>query len=528
MVKHAPFDPCRQWLGIDALRLGDARAVLGVTAGEMDPRVVTRAADARLDLLRAISPGPFELARTSLIRRVEEARDNVLAEIAAVPARPAAAAGFAMPAPPSGRQAAAPAVPERFAGVPAVPSVVVPATPPVPPAVPGAASYRTGGQPSAPEQIRIRTTVYRKRIPVAGIVLSILALAGMAGALAYLYVENGKQRLAKREQAEADAAERRAAEEAAAVADRRPTAKASRREAMPSSDAAVSSSPPPDRRRERPRPAPPSPPVPDNALDAIAAMPDAPPAVASMEKPGERPAARPRMQAEPPPDAMAAAPDAAMQPSVGGPPASAPRMGDSPEMKPDTKPDAKPDTNPDTKKLDATLAEVLAAMRTGADDTADGRLSAASALVKGSRLGADAASRVASWRQLATYYKGFMGFRAQALAAVAAGDEYEVRNQKIAVVEVDDEVFKYRVAGETRSSPRDKIPAGIVLAIVMAWFDANPANDLYVGAYHLGKPESDAKRAREHWLKAESAGADASSLLPLLDDPVFATAAGDE
>ena len=234
MVKHAPFDPCRQWLGIDALRLGDARAVLGVPAGEVDPRVVTRAADARLDLLRAISPGPFELARTSLIRRVEEARDNVLAEIAAVPARPAAAAGFAMPAPPSGRQAAVPAVPERFAGVPAVPSVVVPATPPVPPAVPGAASYRTGGQPSAPEQIRIRTTVYRKRIPVAGIVLSILALAGMAGALAYLYVENGKQRLAKREQAEADAAERRAAEEAAAVADRRPTAKASRREAMPS------------------------------------------------------------------------------------------------------------------------------------------------------------------------------------------------------------------------------------------------------------------------------------------------------
>ncbi|MFM9195924.1 MAG: hypothetical protein ACKOWG_09315, partial [Planctomycetia bacterium] len=102
MPQEAPFDPCKQWLGIDAVHLGNARLVLGVAAQESDPRIVIRAADARLNLLRAIAPGPFELARASLVKRVEEAREKVLAEIAAGPVRAAVPTvdGFAMPPPP--------------------------------------------------------------------------------------------------------------------------------------------------------------------------------------------------------------------------------------------------------------------------------------------------------------------------------------------------------------------------------------------------------------------------------------------
>ena len=92
MPNDAPFDPCRQWLGIDAVDLGDARRVLGVRPDERDPLVVLRAAEARLSLLRRISPGPFERARAGLVTRVEEAREKVLAEIAAAPPRPAALA----------------------------------------------------------------------------------------------------------------------------------------------------------------------------------------------------------------------------------------------------------------------------------------------------------------------------------------------------------------------------------------------------------------------------------------------------
>ena len=175
-------------------------------------------------------------------------------------------------------------------------------------------------------------------------------------------------------------------------------------------------------------------------------------------------------------------------------------------------------------QLDAALAEVLEALQRQEYDTVTSLLAAASKQTGGRASGSEASQRLDSWQQLAIYSKGFMDYRAQAMAAVKPGDEYDVKNQKVGVVEVDADTFIYRSAGGNKTVPRDKIPAGIVLAIVMQWFDENPANDLYLGAYHLSKPEPDLKRAREHWEKAQAAGADASGLMPLLDDPVFAKA----
>ena len=161
--------------------------MLGVSPQEADPLVVLRAAEARLNLLRAISPGPFAMARAGLIKRVEEAREKLLAEIAAIPPRPqtSAAVAFAMPAPPSQRAAPAAAVPMIPQGqrvVPGMPPVVPAAVPPVPPTVPGGAFRSEGG---GVEAIAIRTTVYRKKTPVAGIALTVLALSGLAGWLVY-------------------------------------------------------------------------------------------------------------------------------------------------------------------------------------------------------------------------------------------------------------------------------------------------------------------------------------------------------
>jgi hypothetical protein len=176
----------------------------------------------------------------------------------------------------------------------------------------------------------------------------------------------------------------------------------------------------------------------------------------------------------------------------------------------------------DDGQLDAALAEALEAIQRQEYDTVTRLLAAASKQTGGRSSGSAARKRLESWQQLATYAKGFMDYREKALAAVKPGDEFDVKNQKVGVVEVDDEKFIYRSAGGNKTVPRDKIPAGIVLAIVMQWFDSNPANDLYLGAYHLAKPEPDLTRAREHWERAEAAGADASGLVPLLDDPVFA------
>jgi hypothetical protein len=454
MPTNAPLDPCKQWLGIDAVDLGNARLVLGVSPQEADPLVVLRAAEARLNLLRAISPGPFAMARAGLIKRVEEAREKLLAEIAAIPSRPqtGVAVAFAMPTPPSQRAAPAAAVP------------------PVPPTVPGGAFHSDGG---GVETIAIRTTVYRKKTPVAGIALTVLALSALAGWLVYSNVygklKGGKPNTAK-------SAERHTAHVETAADPVRPPQKNSRQAGKeddaptdPTSDRAVSTSKPPSQRTERTRPSRPKPEPEEEPMPAEQ-KPVATKGV--LEKPEEDKPAD-----DPPAEAM-----------------------------------AKEDS-----RLEATLTEVLESLRRQEDDTVMQLLAVASKQADDG----GAKQRVARWKLLATYYQGFLDYREKALSAVKPGDEYDVKNQKVGVVEIDADTFIYRTAGGNKKVPRDKIPAGIVLAIVMQWFDANPANDLYIGAYHLAKPEPDPEKAREHWEQALAAGADASGLLPLLDDRVF-------
>jgi hypothetical protein len=501
MPTDAPFDPCRQWLGIDAVHVGNARLVLGVSPQEADPLVVLRAAEARLNLLRAISPGPFEMARAGLIKRVEEAREKLLAEIAAIPPRPPradAAVAFAMPAPPSQRVASEPPVPATRPGLgPGVPPAVPGAVPPVPATVPGGEFLGNGG---GVETIAIRTTVYRKKTPVAGIVTALLALSAMAGGLFY-YSSSSKAKAKKSGERQAARAEPAAARispepakgrtsETADRSERKPAHMPAKMEeekpADPTDDRAVSTSKPPSQRKERSR----------------------------------RP--RPESEPDPQPEEARAAEEAAM-PAVPPPqPAAPPKPADADSVAGEEKPaEAMAE---DDGQLDAALAEVLEAIQRQEYDTVTRLLAAASKQTGGRRSGSAASQRIESWQQLATYAKGFTDYRQKALAAVKPGDEFDVKNQKVGVVEADDEKFIYRSAGGNKTVPRDKIPAGIVLAIVMQWFDSNPANDLYLGAYHLAKPEPDPTRAREHWERAEAAGADASGLMPLLDDPVFAKA----
>jgi outer membrane biosynthesis protein TonB len=514
MAKDVPFDPCRQWLGIDAVDLGNARLVLGVTPEESDPLVVLRAADARLNLLRAISPGPFELARTSLIKRVEETREKVLAEIAASPRpAPGVAGGFAMPAPPSHLAAATPQVPVMPSA--GLPPAVPPAVPVVPPMVPGGGWSQAAGQAAGDGNgfghVAIRTTVYRKKTPVAGTALALLALASLAGGLAYYVITKEKAQHSRaarsndRLTARADPPANVGATESVAQRRAEPAAgrkhggmtRKDRREDEPPpdplSDRAISTGKPRSQEKER-RPPPQPDPQPEAESEAVAAPPEA-------------------MEPPPPPKKTALNPPQAPQ-----------QKPQKPEEESPAKENPVKETPEQARQLDDTLAEVLEAMQQQEDDTVKRRLAEAFEQAGGRNFGNAASQRIDSWQQLATYYKGFLEFREKALAAVKAGNEYEVKNKKIAVVEIDDTVFKYRVAGETKRTDRDKIPGGIVLAILMEWFDANPANDLYVGAYHLAKAESAPELAREHWEKAEAGGADASALMPLLDDPVFARA----
>lgn len=509
MPSESPFDPCKQWLGIDAVDLGNPRIVLGISPRETDPRVVLQAAEARLSLLRRLSPGPFEMARAALLARVEEAREKLLAEIALVPSATRAAGGgpFAMPAPPSQRAGSPASQPPAPAGMPfaapvspppAVPTTGQGVVPSVPPPVPMGGFHGDGG---GTETITIRTTVYRKKTPVAGIAMTVLALAAVAGGLVY-YTYFGRQKFRKSAERQAARVEPKAEAQARNQGkDSRPEPKptrartdARRKEPVsndPTSDDAVSTSPPPSKQIERSRPSRPEPESSQESESVEFAIPDMQPEP-PMRKPVESmPIAEESMAKE---SAEKTADDGPTPPVASASPASG--------------------------RLDKTLTETLESLRRQEDDSVKRLLAEASKEAQGRQ----AKERVSGWQQLATYYKGFLGYREKALAAVKAGDEYDVKNQKIVVNEMNGDTFGYRAAGGNKTVPRDKIPAGIVLAIVMQWFDENPANDLYLGAYHLAKPESDRQRAREHWERAEAAGADASVLMPLLDDPVFSAA----
>ena len=122
---------------------------------------------------------------------------------------------------------------------------------------------------------------------------------------------------------------------------------------------------------------------------------------------------------------------------------------------------------------------------------------------------------------LAQYAREFADFREKAIAEVRSGNEFDVNGKKVGVVEIDDKKFIYRFQGRNKTTPRDKIPSGIAMAIVTTWFDNRPDNHLFIGAYHATKPEPDLAKARDHWERAEKGGISAEPLLRVLDDPAL-------
>ena len=432
----APFDPCKQWLGIDAIDLVDPRRVLGIRPAETDAATVSRAAAARLEKLRTVDPGPFAVAHQALVKRVIEARDGILAELAA-PTRPAPAPGdrLSMPPPPGGGGAP-----------PQQPGPTVPRVPPVPtvprPAAAGAAwPDADGGSASPAPAIEIRRqVVYRKKSSGSGVLLLLIAgLAAAAGGL-YWYKFRAPRAAAKRPPADV-----------AMVEERRP-------EPEPTAE---------------PEPTP-------------------------KRKPKPRPEPEPEPEPEPQPP-----PEPAPQPEPPAPQA--------PEPEP-------PAPKDDPQTIEAPLRRVAESLRTAefAAAAEAAKEAAAAAKAKASR------ERVERWTELVTFAQGFADYRNQALATVAPGVEFDIDGKKIIVVEIDDEKFIYRYAGKNKTTPRNRIPGGILMAIVTGWFDEKPANDLFIGAYHATKEEPDFDKARECWERAASRGADASLLLPLLDDPLLA------
>lgn len=438
-MSSAQFDPCRQWLGIDAVELGDPRSVLGLLPSEADPLVVLRAADARLTLLRGIAPGPFDMARNALIKRVEESREAVLAQIASAPPPPVPVGStYRMPPPPGG-----------------------PARVPQPPQIPVVPAMADDGDDEGFVSVKTRP-VYRKQSSgIGGLLLLLTMLAAAAGVLAW-YWKNGQQ--FKQVLSMAGGSTKKPATKENAVA--RPPSRTE-----PEAE---------------PEPKPPFETDPESQPSAS----DTVSAVASEDPPADPP--------EPPPAAA--------------------------EPAPSDSPDAATMDEDDNESLVPLLKRALDALQDERFDDADDALGQAG----DEAMGKTAANRLAQWQSLVTYSKGFAELRDQALAAARPGLEFEIDGKGVGIVEIDEAKVIYRVAGKNKTVPRSRIPGKLLLAIVTGWFDRKPANQLYLGAYHATKPRPDLDKAREAWELASRRGADASDLLPLLDDPVLLKAAGRE
>ena len=505
-MPQAPFDPCKQWLGIDAVDLEDPRRVLGVAQTESDPLAVIRAAGIRLSLLRGISPGPFEIARNALIKRVEEAREALLLRLAAHPTTPAI------------NPSAVPSSPL----VPACPSV--PPAPPVPsfPAVPSFAAvgdppqyqqpHYPVGSPTAPEGtppsglgppesqpfLAAPRKLRHRNEESSGTGVVLAALAGL-GILAVALLINLLTQSDSNPNPKTNPSQNVRTVEVA----RKPEEKEKNRPRVPS---------------QRPNKSPNNP-APFDAEAAPDSTPDTTSdrAVSTSTLPGGKPPQSPPPKAKPPGDKPRPVPipvpvpvPVPKQPDVTMPPETEP---------PETEPVAKESTE-QQQNLEELLAAAFGAMGKRDRGLVEAKLTAAETLAAS----AQSKKRIAGWKLLDHYASGFIDYRNDSLKTIASGDEYDVGDKKIAVVEITPDVFIFRAAGKNRSVSYDKIPSPILVAIVTKWFDQKPGNNLFIAAYYLTQPEPNLEKARDYLEKAQSGGVDASQLLALLDDSVILAA----
>lgn len=539
-MSQPSFDPCKQWLGIDAVDLGDPRRVLGLAPHEIKSQAIIRAATEKLSILQGVSPGAFAMAHAALLRRVAEARDALLAE-----AEAATAPRFSMPPPPSSMSPAAPMSP-------AMPPA--PGTQPLPMTVPASAGFsRPPARAQQPVPVDTGNTSPAMAMPMptapqskkafgSALAMPLVAVLGIiVGVLGYRAFDSRQQAdSGGREIVLADAdRETDRVSDPTTEADRSPEAqKPGDHESAPDNTSAPAEDGSTNQEAVTE--------VSDEQRPPTPAAEDAPPVSPPRGEPEAEPAADSSTPTEVDPSKADPFGQNPREPDPFGPnptepdpfgssPAASDPFGPSPnqtesvETEPAPAEPVEPSTKaspppPDTRKIEALLAKSFASIQQQAFDDARKTLAAAKELADD-----DATRRrVDSFFELAEYSEEFFAYRQKALDAVRPGIEYKIPSTNgsrlIAIVENTPQELIYREAGKNNRWPRAKIPAAVLTHILREWFDDRPSNRLFIGAYFASKPEPDIAKARAEWGTAQAGGVDVSRLMPLLDDPVIVEA----
>lgn len=113
------------------------------------------------------------------------------------------------------------------------------------------------------------------------------------------------------------------------------------------------------------------------------------------------------------------------------------------------------------------------------------------------------------------YYEGFWQAIGNAAATMKPTDEIAVNaSTRWIVVEAQPTYITLRGEGQSRRFTIENMPANVALTIAARWFDKNPKNKLFIGAFYAS--EGSLADAKKMWDEAAKAGVDAKPLLPLL------------
>ncbi len=229
----------------------------------------------------------------------------------------------------------------------------------------------------------------------------------------------------------------------------------------------------------------------------------------------ESPPATPEPEPVEPQAPMPSAPEPPMND-----PATLPAQNPSPPTPPENPPPPPVDYPALLARIDDAAKRCLEALRNRDYDAAERTMKEVEAVAPDDR----EANRIAGWLQLSSCAKSFDGHRERAISAMKPGNEYDVKTKRIAVVEATPQAVTVMVAGQLKTWQRDDIPGAVIQAVVESWFDDSPANQLFLGAYHVTKATPNLEKAEACWSKAMIGGADASLLIPLLKDPIIVKA----
>jgi hypothetical protein len=464
-----PFDPCREWLGIDATDLKDPHRVLDIPPTVTDGDTIARLAEARLAILSQIAPGPFQKAHAALLMRVAEARDRLLAtatwETDDEAPEEKSAALLPPPLPVSEPSPVEVSIP---ANVPLPASDPEPLSDALPASALAPVSYQPPLLAEEPEPAEDDDSPYDAvPIPFAsdeplaypgeptqtttksgggGLGLFAIFLAIMIAGGYYAYKRFG------------------VGQEAWDVAINTVVA--------PLVDL----------------------PLPGEAIPT-ADVDQQPP-----DLPGQ----------DPEPPATTSSPQQPPEPPSPPPPS---------EPDPETKRRIAEERARAAEFVNSSLQDAFDALKREDFDKADRAIEAASQYARDDF---EAGTRVERWRLLAAYARGYADFRTRAFRAASAGRDYEIDGRLIVVIEVSPTDFTYRLAGRNYTVARKTMSPVLEVGVVEAWFagGAKAANHFFLGARWLCKEPPNLTRARTAWQKAADGGEDAAPLMALLDDPI--------